>query len=157
ICHRYLVSKALLECCQLGQNTAVVNIAAHLDSDSSNQRRTKSECRVEPWAVPPPQTGLDRRLQVLWQRRRAFDVSRMLRTLESNQSHKVLKDGRTISATDSDDVLNDLADPILVQETIHAAKAEQFLGLAFRSFVAFHLSAQLGPQSLRRAAVDPLV
>jgi len=38
----------------------------------------------------------------------------MLCTLESNQSQEVCQDNRTISPTGSDDVLNDLADPILV-------------------------------------------
>ena len=99
------------------------------------------ECRVKSRTVSPQQTGLDGRLQVRRQRRGAFDVSRMLRKIESYQSQEVREDSRTIPATGSDDTLHDLAGSILIQETFHVAKAEELLGLAFGMFVAFHLSA----------------
>src|SRR5215510_9895758 len=92
----------------------------------------------KPWSITARQTGLDASLQVRRQGRGALDGGCAPDDLEPHQPPEMRKNGRTITASGSDDVLHNVPDPVLIEQAIHQTEAEQLLGFAFSLFVDFH-------------------
>src|SRR5262245_49462872 len=92
----------------------------------------------KPRPIPARQTGLDPSLQIRRQGRGALDGGRMPDDLEPHQPPEMRKNGRTITASGSDDVLHHIPDTVLIEQDIHQTETEQLLGFDSSLFVDFY-------------------
>ena len=123
---------------QSSSHAAVINITAHLDSHSTDQRRVERKRCVHPRPISALEIRQDARLKSSRQRSGALDFRRVPQALEFQQASEVSEQCESATAFGLQDFSHCLSNPRLVQHSSDHAQAEQLLGLALELFGLLH-------------------
>src|SRR3954468_20632978 len=124
--------------CESGADTAVVDVAAHLDPDAADERGVLAKGHFERVAIRANKASFDVLAQLSRQRRGAFDQRCVPLVLETHQPLEICQHSQRPAARRPGQCSCDLARTVLIEDTGGSTEPEQLAPHSFDFLARSH-------------------